>query len=71
MEEKVGEDGNTVSISRKFDEILAVERKKIEEKLMQESNFKQIMALVNKRLGDVVGRHFTPAIMEKLTCFGE
>jgi hypothetical protein len=58
---------NTASISRKFDEILAVERKKIENKATQESNFKEIMVILNKRLTSVVNKHFTPTVKGKLT----
>ncbi len=58
---------NTISISRRFDEMLAAERVKLEAKAIQEANFQQIMSILNEKLTPIFHTHFSPTTLHKLT----
>ena len=64
------EEFNTASISRKFDEMLAAEKKKIEEKAMQEAKFKEIMNILNDRISSVMKKHLTSEVVDRISALG-
>ncbi len=65
------EEFNTASISRKFDEMLAAEKKKIEEKAMQEAKFKEIMNILNARISSVMKKHLTSEVVDRISALGQ
>ena len=51
--------------------MLAAEKKKIEEKTMQEAKFKEIMNIFTQRISAVLSKHLTPEIFDKISSLEE
>ena len=50
--------------------MLAAEKKKIEEKAMQEAKFKEIMNILNARISSVMKKHLTSEVVDRISALG-
>lgn len=66
---KDNEDEKTIDISRKFDEILLLEKKKIEKRLNQDAKLKEILQSFNDKISAVTEGYFSGQVVKNLITF--
>lgn len=67
--DKDNEEDNTINISKKFDEILLLEKKKIEKRLSQDAKLKEILNSFNDKISAIAENYFTAQVVKDLTTF--
>lgn len=67
--DKADEEDNTLNISRKFDEILQLEKKKIEKRLNQDAKLKDILSSFNDKISAIADNYFSAQVLTNLSAF--